>query len=361
MRPSTMTHCRACGSDRMFLFLPMGRHPPANMFVRPEDVDQPQSALALNTQTCLDNGMIEEADQIPEGFVRHDLHILPDAATMHGHFEGLAAVLTERAAKNGVQVHVACFDPETADEVRALHGPAQVISTTTTLEHIGDLVGRMDGINGSLADDGWFVIDIRRGREIPATRQFDDVYHEHLSEMRPHSLADRTGMAVVDVIRLPVHGGSVRVFIRKPTSAAPPSPEIIRTPAEEDGAAFKALAARAHAVGDALRGLLAGLKAEAARIAGRGAPAKGNTLPNFFDLGTGTQDYRVDRNPLEQGFLSPGKRLPIHDPAVIADNPPDSLLVLARTFFDGFRTQLAGDGVAGGRPILPLPYPRIVI
>ena len=42
MRPSTMTHCRACGSERMFLFLPMGDHPPANMFVRPEDADQPQ-------------------------------------------------------------------------------------------------------------------------------------------------------------------------------------------------------------------------------------------------------------------------------------------------------------------------------
>lgn len=68
MRPSIMDECRACGSDRMFLFLPMGDHPPANMFVRPEDADQPQPAFPLNTQACLDCGMIQVADQIPTGF-----------------------------------------------------------------------------------------------------------------------------------------------------------------------------------------------------------------------------------------------------------------------------------------------------
>ena len=409
MRPSTMTHCRACGSERMFLFLPMGDHPPANMFVRPEDADQPQPAFPLNTQACLDCGMIQVADQIPDGFFRHYLYIPSGAATMHGHFEGLARVLSDRAdggmivdigcndglmlgfanrmgaktlgidpaanlaekaAELGVNVHVAYFSPETADEVRALHGAAQVISTTNTLNHIGDLVGFMDGINRLLADDGWFVIEVPWGREIVASNQFDNVYHEHLSEMSLRSLvklAERTGMAVVDVTRLPVHGGSMRVFIRKAGAATPPSPEVVQMLAEEDAAgmngapAFEAFAARAHDIGEALRKLLADLKAEGATIAGYGAPAKGNTLLNFFDIGAETLDYLVDRNPLKQGLLSPGKHIPIHDPAVLADNPPDYLLVLAWNFFDEIRQQLAGYEAAGGRFILPLPYPHIVI
>lgn len=409
MRPSTMTECRACGSERMFLFLPMGDHPPANMFVRPEDADQPQPAFPLNTQACLDCGMIQVADQIPDGFFRHYLYIPSGAATMHDHFEGLARVLSDRAdggmivdigcndglmlgfanrmgaktlgidpaanlaekaAELGVQVHVAYFSPETADEVRTLHGPAQVISTTNTLNHIGDLVGFMDGIKRLLADDGWFVIEVPWGREIVASNQFDNVYHEHLSEMSLRSLvklAERTGMAVVDVTRLPVHGGSMRVFIRKAGAATPPSPEVIQMLAEEDAAgmndapAFEAFAARAHDVGEALRKLLAELKAEGATIAGYGAPAKGNTLLNFFDIGTETLDCLVDRNPLKQGLLSPGKHIPIYDPAVLADDPPDYLLVLAWNFFDEIRTQLADYEAAGGRFILPLPYPRIVI
>ena len=59
--------------------------------------------------------------------------------------------------------------------------------------------------------------------------------------------------------------------------------------------------------------------------------------------------------------MSPGKHIPIHDPAVLADNPPDYLLVLAWNFFDEIRQQLAGYEAAGGRFILPLPYPHIVI
>ena len=409
MRPSTMTHCRACGSERMFLFLPMGDHPPANMFVRPEDADQPQPAFPLNTQACLDCGMIQVADQIPDGFFRHYLYIPSGAATMHGHFEGLARVLSDRAeggmivdigcndglmlgfanrmgaktlgidpaanlaekaAELGVNVHVAYFSPETADEVRGLHGPAQVISTTNTLNHIGDLVGFMDGIKRLLADDGWFVIEVPWGREIVASNQFDNVYHEHLSEMSLRSLvklAERTGMAVVDVTRLPVHGGSMRVFIRKAGAAGPPSAEVTRMLAEEDAAgmndaaAFEAFADRARAVGEALRKLLADLKAGGATIAGYGAPAKGNTLLNFFGIGPETLDYLVDRNPLKQGLLSPGQHIPIRDPSVIAQDPPDYLLVLAWNFFDEIRDQLAGYEAAGGRFILPLPYPHIVI
>ena len=409
MRPSTMTHCRACGSDQMFLFLPMGDHPPANMFVRPEDADKPQPAFPLNTQACLDCGMIQVADQIPDGFFRHYLYIPSGAATMHGHFEGLAHVLTDRAgggmivdigcndglmlgfanrlgaktlgidpaanlaekaAENGVQVHVAYFSPDTADEVRALHGQAQVISTTNTLNHIGDLVGFMDGIKRLLADDGWFVIEVPWGREIVATTQFDNVYHEHLSEMSLRALvklAERTGMAVVDVTRLPVHGGSMRVFIRKAAAAGPPSDEVTRMLAEEDAAGmntratFTVFADRARDIGEALRTLLADLKAQGATIAGYGAPAKGNTLLNFFDIGPETLDYLVDRNPLKQGLLSPGKRIPILDPAVLADDPPDYLLVLAWNFFDEIRDQLASYEAGGGGFILPLPYPRIVI
>ena len=38
-RSDLLDHCRACGSGNLMLFLPMGDHPPANMFVRPEDRD----------------------------------------------------------------------------------------------------------------------------------------------------------------------------------------------------------------------------------------------------------------------------------------------------------------------------------
>lgn len=125
-------------------------------------------------------------------------------------------------------------------------------------------------------------------------------------------------------------------------------------------ATFEAFADRARKVGEELHDLLGRLKAEGASIAGYGAPAKGNTLLNFFNIGPETVEYLVDRNPLKQGMLSPGMKIPIHDPSVIAERKPDYLLVLAWNFFDEIRTQLADYEAAGGRFILPLPFPKIV-
>ena len=407
--PRDMLHeCRACGSGRLHLFLPMGNHPPANMFVRPEDAGKPQPAFPLNAQACLDCGLIQVADQVPEGFFRHYLYIPSGAATMHGHFEGLARVLadkaagglivdigcndglmlgfanafgaqtlgvdpaanlTEAAARNGVEVHVAYFGPETADELRAARGPAQVISTSNTLNHIGDLMGFMDGIDLLLADDGWFVVELPWGLDILRGNQFDNIYHEHMSEMSLKSLvrlAERSGMAVVDVTRLPVHGGSMRVFMRKAGSAGAPSAEVRHMLAAEDeagmndAATFADLADHARQIGTDLRALLAGLKAQGKTIAGYGAPAKGNTLLNFFRIGPEMLDFLVDRNPLKQGMLSPGTLIPIHDTSAIAERKPDYLLVLAWNFFDEIRQQLADYEAAGGRFIVPLPSPHIV-
>lgn len=391
------------------LFLPMGDHPPANMFVRPEDRALPQPSFPLNTQACLECGMIQVADQIPEDFFAHYLYVPSSANTMHAHFEGLAGVLTRLAGgdglivdigcndglmlgfanrmgartlgidpalnlsltakENGVEVHVAYFHPDTAQDVRQRHGPAKVVSTTNTLNHIGDLLSFMKGVDLLLAEDGWLVVEVPWGLDILRTNQFDNVYHEHMSEMSLLSiqrLAERSGMAVVDVTHLPVHGGSMRVFIRKAAAASELSEtvrQMLKDEAEAgmcDAQSFSAFAERTQAIGRDLRDLLAGLKAEGASIAGYGAPAKGNTLLNYFGIGPETLDFLVDRNPLKQGMLSPGMLIPIHDPSVLAERQPDYLLVLAWNFFDEIRSQLKDFEASGGRFILPLPRPRIV-
>ena len=105
----TLTHCRACQTKNPYVFMPMGNHPPANMFVRPDEVGKEQPSSPLNTQVCLNCGLIQVADQVPEDFFRHYLYVPSGAATMHSHFAELAKTLEKRAGGELI-VDIGCND-----------------------------------------------------------------------------------------------------------------------------------------------------------------------------------------------------------------------------------------------------------
>src|SRR3546814_1962390 len=87
----------------------MGDHPPAQASIRSGDVAKDQPAFPLNTQVCLECGLIQVADQIPPDYFRHYLYVPSGAATMHTHFRGLAEVVTEKA-NGGLVIDIGCND-----------------------------------------------------------------------------------------------------------------------------------------------------------------------------------------------------------------------------------------------------------
>jgi SAM-dependent methyltransferase len=405
---SILTKCRACQSDSLYLFLPMNDHPPANMFVRAEEVEKEQPAFPLNTQVCLDCGLIQVADQIPPGFFDHYLYVPSGATAMHDHFADLAEVVTgtadgslvadigcndglmlmqanklgartlgidpaaniaEIAAERGVDVEVCYFTPATAETIAERHGKAGVIVTTNTFHHIGDLHAFMDAVTKFLDDDGTFIVEVPWALQIVKLNQFDNVYHEHVSELTVKSftrLAAFFGMRVVDVQKLAIHGGSLRVFMEFDSKGTTPSADVDAMIQEEhkaglfERATYEKFANNVLKLREELIEMIDDMKVRGLKIAGYGAPAKGNTLLNFFDIGTERIDFLVDRNTLKHGLFSPGKKIPILPTDAIAREKPDVLLVLAWNFFDEIREQQAEFEKAGGRYIIPLPKPAIV-
>jgi SAM-dependent methyltransferase len=279
-----------------------------------------------------------------------------------------AANLADIAEERGVKVHVAYFDPDTALEVRDAHGPAQVIVTTNTFNHIGDLHHFMEGVTRLLAGDGHFVVEVPWAKELLERNEFDTVYQEHVSEFSLLSLQKLGAffdLELVDVHRLSVHGGSMRVFFR-PNGLAVPSEEVHTMLREEREAGmlepetYQHFAARIEAIRVQLLDMLSELKAEGMKIAGYGAPAKGNTLLNYFGIGPNQLDFLVDRNPLKQGLYSPGMKIPVRSPEAIEVEHPDILMVLAWNFFDEIREQQSDFVARGGRFLVPLPQPILV-
>lgn len=404
----TLDQCRACLAPSPYLFLPLGMHAPAQMLIRPDDMDKLQPSFALNTQVCLECGLIQVADQIPADFFRHYLYVPSGAATMHTHFSGFAEVLAERAGDGlivdigsndgillascntlgcstlgvdpagniaemardkGVEVHLAYFDPDTAVELTASRGKAKVIVTTNTFNHIGDLHRFMHGVDIFLADDGVFVIEVPRAKEMIEKGAFDNIYHEHVSEFSLLSLVklgEHFDLEVTDALRLPgIHGGSMRVFMTRKAAAVTPT-TIVREMLEEEAAigmleceTYDAFAERVAALGIDLMARLTDLKAKGLKIAGYGASARGNTVLTHFGIDTAYLDFLVDKNSLKHGLYSPNTRIPIKPVEAIQQEKPDVLFLLAWNFFDEIRQQQAGFEAGGGRYLLPFPTPAM--
>ena len=112
---------------------------------------------------------------------------------------------------------------------------------------------------------------------------------------------------------------------------------------------------RVHATKRELLAFLIGARNAGRRIAGYGAPGKGNTLLNYCGIGTDFIDFTVDRNPAKQGTWTPGSRIPILAPEAIAERKPDYVLILPWNLRDEISRKMGIIRSWGGRFVVPIP------
>ena len=97
------------------------------------------------------------------------------------------------------------------------------------------------------------------------------------------------------------------------------------------------------------------------RIAGYGAPGKGNTLLNFCGIRSDFLDYTVDRNPHKHGMFLPGTHIPIYPPDHIKQTRPDYVLILPWNLKDEIMEQNAYIREWGGQFVVPIPQVKVYL
>jgi len=317
------------------------------------------------------------AKDVAERFVPKDGLVVEigsnDGTLLRAFDRGAVRVLGVEPARNiaamanaaGIPTLDEFFGEAIAGEIVAKHGRASAIIGNNVVAHIDDLHGLMNGVAALLDDRGVFVAEFPYLVDLLEKTAYDTIYHEHLSYFSVGSVVDLAfshGLHLVDVLRVGVHGGSIRVFISRANGA---TPEVGQLRAQEGAMGLRSgrpLAAFVRAVQKQREDLMRLVREirTSRRLAGYGAPAKGNTLLNYCEIDRSVLDFIVDRSPLKHGLLTPGTHIPVEPPeSLIASDVRDTLL-LAWNFADEILRQQEAYRSRGGRFIIPIPSPRVV-
>jgi SAM-dependent methyltransferase len=281
-----------------------------------------------------------------------------------------AANVAAAAEERGVPTLVRFFGTELAEELVAQGVHADLLLGNNVLAQVPDLNDFVAGMKIVLAPGGVLTMEFPHVMRLIEGNQFDTVYHEHFGYFSLHTTRDifrHHGLELFDVQELPTHGGSLRVFARHAADGTKPMTDAVPELLQREDAfgltgpdRYAQFAAQVAETKRAILDLLIDLKRAGKRIAGYGAPGKGNTLLNYCGIRTDMIDFTVDRNTYKQGMFLPGTHIPIHAPEEIDRQQPDYLFILPWNFRDEIMAQMSRIRSWGGRFIVPIPTPIVV-
>jgi hypothetical protein len=221
-----------------------------------------------------------------------------------------------------------------------------------------------------LADDGVITMEFPVLSELIRNNYFDTIYHEHFSYLSfttVRGIFARHGLTLFDVEDLTTHGGSIRIYARHDTDASKPVSAQVTAVLDREKAAGHFDLAYYDGFGEQVREskrrileFFIEAKRAGKRIAGYGAPGKGNTLLNYCGIRTDFMDYTVDRSPHKQGNFLPGSRIPILDPSEIDRTRPDYVFILPWNLKEEIIRQLPQLRSWGGKFVVPLPRVEVI-
>ncbi|MGK7941882.1 MAG: methyltransferase domain-containing protein [Crocosphaera sp.] len=373
------TICRVCDSTNLEIAIDLGHQPWCNHFLKPEEVGK-EPFYPLRVLYCHDCGTVQldytvkkeimfgdhtylsgvtkslsehfknVAHEIDDRFFKNTanksvLDIGSNDGTQLKHFQALGYdVLGVESSKTTAKIAEEAGVPTVNDffnleVVNRLGRKFHAINAAGVFFHLEELHSVTEGIREALTDDGIFVVQFLYMKRIVDNLAFDQIYHEHLLYYNLNTievLLNRHDLSMFDAYLSPIHGGSIIGFVTHQGQKEPSDrlQKMRQAEVEEKSNEFSTYLDFAQRIKQMKIDNLAYLdqaQKDGKTIWGFGAPVKGNTMLNYFGVGTQYLDYLVEKNELRRGLYSPGMHIPIVIEKELTELP-DIYYVLAWNF-----------------------------
>ncbi len=401
--------CRSCSTPLKTTFCDLGKTPPSNSYLK--NLSQAEFFFPLHAFVCehcflVQLGQFQKPDEIftdeyayfssysktwveharkyteqmvdrfrltPKDFVveiaSNDGYLLQHFKAKNIPILGIepAKNVAQAAMDQGIPTLTQFFGRKTASQLIE-DKQADLIIGNNVLAHVPDLNDFVSGLQVLLKKEGRITLEFPHLLQLIRQNQFDTIYHEHFSYfslLSVEKVFKKHGLEIFDVETLSTHGGSLRVYLQHQAGKEKIQERVAALKNEEIASglnqmiAYRSYSEKVDRLKKELLKFLTDIKKSGKKIAGYGAPAKGNTLLNYCGITSDLIPFTVDLSPHKQGHYLPGSHIPIFAPEKIREYKPDFLFILPWNLKEEITKQMSYIREWGGKFILPIPEVKV--
>ena len=404
--------CRVCSSDNLRLVLDLGEQPPANALIDENTKNEPEEKFPLRLFWCSDCFLVQLLDIVNKEFLfKNYLYMTSASRPIVAHFSQYAKYVFDKFLNNlddplvveigsndgsllaefkkqgssilGIEPASNLFKLANESDIPTMNAffssniakeivdskKVSVVVANNVIGHIENLQDLMKGIKILIGNNGVFIFEVPYLVDLIKKLEFDTIYHEHLSYFSVLPLIKWTkqfGLEIFDIQNQNVHGGSLRIFVSKKGNFQKNNSVQKLIDEEYDLGLdnieiYEKFSTNVKELKENLKQILKKLKKENKSIFGYGAPAKGNVLLNYCNIGTEFLDFIIDTTPLKQGKLTPGTHIPVFSPEkMVNKGKNDVALLLAWNYESEILEKEKMFRKQGGKFLVPVPEPRLL-
>jgi hypothetical protein len=400
-------NCRSCNGEKLSVILDLGNQPWCNDFLTEERLGK-ENKYPLRLNYCEDCELLQLDHTVPKETMFADhCYLSGMTKTLIDHFYEVAeenvkqfdikandlvvdiggndgsqllqyrkagaenvlnvecaARVSEISRQKGINTITEYFNRDCAEE-HIGEKSVKLYNASGVFFHLEELHSVIDGIKFSLKDDGVLIVQFMYAGTMIEKLNFDTIYHEHLCYYTLQSLNNLLApydLKIFDAYYSEIHSGSIIAKITHVDGSFDVETEryleLLGRDQKYTIEAFKEFAKVIEAQRGQLKDTLEGFKTEGKTIYAYGAPAKGNTLLNYFGIDNTLVDKAVEINEMKIGNYLPQSHIPI----TLEDKNdlPNYYLLLSHNFADEIIKKNQDIIEQGVKFIIPFPHVEIV-